>query len=462
MAQAVTVGSGDTMIGLLKQHRGLKDHEAYLWLDKLRKINPHISDLNAVYPQERVLLPDSPADTVSEAVIWQNAFNRIPPALIYNGKGNHTMYISLAGETIDEVARMMFADTPFFHLPLSTKRALLIHNNPFLRDHLTTNQVPPGTLLDVSPVRFSQMDHHFWNSQRPYITVAWDDLMDPTKQLVLYTGTDQALTLAELLKQLEQMGAAIGMEDAVTWTGYGVGGVSGYSASAQIALANAQTLAREIYAEAIAKFGEKAVLAKKSANLARMQQFLTTHPKYGQLMQSLRELPRHLLPKGRLVPAVNGGAANAAARHFRKTFSLPYDKWNSSRYLSTVGRQLNGKVSFFKGLGRHATWYVPAVIGIYNVATAPQEQKVKTVFEEGFGILAGALGTKLGVIAGIGIATVIGLGPFGWFVAVFICAGIAGMAFNAGGNWLGGKTYDFGNNVIGTIYHSPEQLLGAN
>lgn len=131
MAQAVTVISGDTITSLLKKHRGIKDHEVYSWLNMTHQLNPHISDLNNIFPNERVLLPDHPGDRAPDATIWQNAFERIPPALTHQCQGNHSMYLSAAGETIDEVARMMFADTSYFHLPHSTKRALLIHNNPF-------------------------------------------------------------------------------------------------------------------------------------------------------------------------------------------------------------------------------------------------------------------------------------------------------------------------------------------
>jgi len=209
------------------------------------------------------------------------------------------------------------------------------------------------------------------------------------------------------------------------------------------------------------------VHAKNSASLAHIQRFLATHPKYGQLIQALKELPKHLLPKGRLVPVVNSGVANAAARHFRKTFSLPYDKWNSSKYYSTIGRQLNGKISYFKGLGKHATWYIPAAIGIYNVATAPQEQKVKTLFEQGFSVLGGYFGTLLGAqvisVGAIGVLSLCGLclGPLGIFVVVFLCAAAGGIAGSMGGEFFGGLTYDFGKDVHGRVFHTPEELFGV-
>lgn len=74
-------------------------------------------------------------------------------------------------------------------------------------------------------------------------------------------------------------------------------------------------------------------------------------------------------------------------------------------------------------MGRHATWYIPAAFGIYNVVQAPSELKMRALFAEGFSVLGGASGTYLGSLAGVGIATILGLGPFGLFVAVFVCAG---------------------------------------
>lgn len=314
MTQRVTVNSGDTVTQLLKRKRGLKDHEVISWLPKVRRINPHISNLNLIHPQEKVLLPERLEETVSDAVIWQNAFEHIPPALSRNGQ---TMHLCIGAESIDDVAKSMFADTPNFHIKHSAKRALLIHNNPFLLTYLSTNLIPPGTMVDITPKRFSHMDHHFWNSQRPHITVAWDQLHETSKQVVQ---------------------------------------------------------------------------SKNRTNLVKMQQFLTGHPKYQHLMQSLKELPKYLLPKGRLAPNPLSSSPNAAARHFRKEFCLPYDKWNSARYFSTIGRRLNGKVQMLKGVGRHATWYIPAAFGLYNVVQAPAEMKMRTLFEEGFGVLGGAVG----------------------------------------------------------------------
>ena len=469
MAQAITVNPGDTVAQLLKRKRGLKEQEVLLWLPKVRRINPHISNLDLIHPREKVLLPDHLDETVSDITIWQNAFGHIPPALSHNGHGGQLMHLCSGAESIDDVARSMFADTPFFHLPHSAKRALLIHNNPFLLSHLNTNMVPPRTLVDITPKRFSDMDHHFWNSQRPYITVAWDQLHKTSKQVVRDAGTEGGFALAGLVKHLKEVGAGVGMDDTVQFAGYGVAGVSGYAASGQMAIGNTQALARELYEEAIAKFGRQVVQSKNKTNLVKMQRFLTGHPKYRQLMQSLKELPEHLLPKGRRVPNPLSASPNATARHFRKAFSLPYDKWNSSRYFSTIGRQLNGKVRLLKGVGRHATWYIPAAFGIYNVVQAPAELRIRALFEEGFGVVGGAFGTMIGsnmVATGvIGVLALCGLciGPFGLCVIVFLCASAGGILGMEAAKNFGAEIYDYGAkfNHDKLFYSSEEFLMEA-
>lgn len=280
-------------------------------------------------------------------------------------------------------------------------------------------------------------------------------------------GPEPATTAARVVEYLKTQGASVGLDDVVKTTGYGLAGVSGHAAAGTMALANVNALARELYNEAIEKFGSKIVHSKSTNHMAKMQNFLKGHPKYAKLMRHMQELPKHLLPKG--IPLIPERIRShvSAARHFRKHIALPFKKWNnSSRYVNSVAKQLNGRLSFFKRAGKFGTWYIPATLGIISVATAPPELKMRTVFEEGFGILGGALGTWFGgtaVAAGaIGLFTLCGLclGPFGLFITVFICASVGGVIgmeiFKKGGAAI----YDFGTQLDNDrIYHSPDQLL---
>jgi hypothetical protein len=275
-------------------------------------------------------------------------------------------------------------------------------------------------------------------------------------------GPEPTFSMAQIVEQLKSYGASVGADKAITAAGYGIAGLSGHAESGAMAVKSVNSLARDLYKEAVEKFGKKVVHSKKANNLARMQNFLKGHPKYGQLMQHLKTLPRHLLPKGNFMPP-NINMNVAAARNFRKHVSLPLKKWNNStRYVNSMAKQLNGRISLFKGIGRYATWYVPAVLGVVSVAAAPPELKMRRLFEQGFGILGGAIGTKAGGALGGFIAiTVLGLGPFGWFVAVFVGASLAGIAGMELFNWGGGRIYDAGENQGGRIYHSFDELVRA-
>ena len=130
--------------------------------------------------------------------------------------------------------------------------------------------------------------------------------------------------------------------------------------------------------------------------------------------------------------------------------------------MAPIARQLNGRVGFFRALGKHATWYVPAVIGAYNFYDASPEMRMRTLFEEGFGLVGGYAGTLFGAnVIGLGVVAFLGLGPLGAFVAVFICATAFGMAGNALFKWGGGQVYDSGAAFGDLIFHSADELVEA-
>jgi hypothetical protein len=93
----------------------------------MRKINPHISNPDRIYPGEKVLIPETLHELVPENTIWQNAFSRIPPSLESPDSGHAQLFLAFPGTTIDSIAENMFAKGRNSSLPLSTKRAILIH-----------------------------------------------------------------------------------------------------------------------------------------------------------------------------------------------------------------------------------------------------------------------------------------------------------------------------------------------
>jgi hypothetical protein len=131
--------------------------------------------------------------------------------------------------------------------------------------------------------------------------------------------------------------------------------------------------------------------------------------------------------------------------------------------MKSIARQLNGRINLYKGAGHYATWYIPAVIGLYNVIDAPPEMRVRTIFEEGFAVVGGFFGTELGASLGGFIAiSALGLGPLGLFVTVFICATAGGIIGSGLSGWFGGRLYDAGERFGNHIYYSIDELIGAH
>jgi phage tail protein X len=158
MAQAVTVRHGDTITRILKENKALQQHEIHTWLSKLGRINPHISDLNRIYPGESILIPDTSSENVPRTQVWANAFSKIPRTLCMPYHGPTDIYFVQQGDTIDTVARYMFSSGVHHAMPASSKRALLIHNNPYLENHLSTNRLPANMLLNITPAKLGEME----------------------------------------------------------------------------------------------------------------------------------------------------------------------------------------------------------------------------------------------------------------------------------------------------------------
>ncbi|MEJ2662262.1 MAG: hypothetical protein P8Z73_16270 [Desulfobacteraceae bacterium] len=64
-------------------------------------------------------------------------------------------------------------------MSLSTKRAVLIHNNPELEQYLGTGRVPARMLVDITPLRLTHFDKAYWQGERSLYSSYLRD-MDPT------------------------------------------------------------------------------------------------------------------------------------------------------------------------------------------------------------------------------------------------------------------------------------------
>lgn len=459
MAQAVTVSHGDTLTGILENKRGLNAHEVHAWLLKLRPLNPHIGDLNRILPGERVLIPDSYHEIVSDTQVWQNAFKGIPRELEFPHNGNTQLFWTGLGVTIDSIAQRMFAGTCHQNLPLSTKRAVLIHNNPDLRQYLAKGRVPANLLVDITPLRLSKFDIHYWQGERSLYR-SYLDSMDPmTRDLFQDQGPQDAYVFSRLIEELKKMGAAVGLDGLL------ISSASGLATAGAANLAKINGLARQMFDDAALQLGRSAATSLKKANLARLAKFIKSHPNYPELMRQIKKVPQLVLPisKSKLLPPVAGNVnSRALARYFNKQYFQAFRRWPSGRYMKSIARQLNGRINLFQAAGRHATWYVPAVLGLYNVYDASPEMRVRTLFEEGFGVVGGFFGTELGAsLGGVIAISALGLGPLGLFVTVFLCATAGGIIGSGLLKWGSGKVYDESAILGGQIYHSIDELLGA-
>jgi len=465
MAEAVTVQFGDSLTKILKNRRGIRDHEVPAWLGKLRPMNPHISDLNRIFPGETVLIPDSYLEIVADAQVWQNAFSGIPRALEFPHNGHTQLFWTGPGVTIDSVAEGMFSGGRYQNMPLSTKRAVLIHNNPDLETFLDSGRLPANLLVDITPLRLSKFDIHYWQGQRQLYRSYLQGMDPTTRDMFQDQGPEKSTIISRMIDELKKAGSSVGKDDIVKGIGYGVGGWSGLAASGEMTVSGIHSLMQQMAADVVEKFGAKVAVSNKAAHLTRVAKFLKSHPNYPLVMRQTQEVPQLLLPLSRAnlmpPPAANVDAASLA-RWFRKGYFQSFRRLALGRYMGPIARQLNGRISMFKALGRHATWYIPAVIGLYNVFDAAPEVRMRTLFEEGFGVVGGAFGTKIGAAAGLGIVALLGLGPFGLFVAVFICATAGGIAGNELFKWGGGKVYDAGAEFSDHIFHSMDEFIGAH
>ena len=360
MAEAVTISHGDTLTKILKNRRGLKDHEVHGWLDKLRPLNPHISDLNRIFAGERVLIPDSYLETVPDTQVWQNAFQGIPRALEFPHTGRSHIFWTGEGVTIDSIARRMFEGTRHQNLSLSAKRAVLIHNNPDLVQYLAAGRLPANLMVDITPRRLSRFDIHDWQSERPLYQSYLQNMAPMTREMFQQVGPEDTYIMARLIDMLREEGASVGRQDIVRGVGYGVGGVSALAASAEMSVATIDALLQQMATDAVKQFGPKLAASKKGHHLVRMAKYLRSHPNYQQVMRQTRELPGVLLPASRarlLPPAGADIGAKALGRYFRKGYFQRIRRMPSGQYLGPIARQLNGRINMFKALGRHATWY---------------------------------------------------------------------------------------------------------
>jgi len=211
MAEVITVQPTDTISRILTTKRGLQAHQIHDWLTRLGPLNPHISNLDRIYPGERVLIPDSLHEIVTSDQIWQNAFSHIPPALEQSHVGHRELFFITPGFSLNSIADNMFAQSPHGNLSLSTRRAVLFHNNPALRLYPCAGALPGGMFLDITPRKLSTADIQSWSMDHNFFAGGLQDLV----AVFVCAGLKAGLLPQEAVKASQGIGhhRGIGMAD---------------------------------------------------------------------------------------------------------------------------------------------------------------------------------------------------------------------------------------------------------
>ena len=113
----------------------------------------------------------------------------------------------------------------------SNKRALLIHNNPYLENHLGTNRPPLNMLLNITPAKLSEMEKHHWQIEQTPLKMSLDEMEHQLRDMFEQSGPEPTLSMAQIVEQLKACGAAVGTDDVITTAAYGTAGVSGHAAA---------------------------------------------------------------------------------------------------------------------------------------------------------------------------------------------------------------------------------------
>jgi len=351
------------------------------------------------------------------------------------------------GESLKRLAAELVRENP----GISSEEMLeiLARNNSLVRD---LPELAPGSPLCVASKPLPEQALAQWRLGRDLGLLA----LTRDRELAMVAREEPALLepFARFRAHSQSEGWITGGRAAQV-LGYGATGMSAYAGVAKRQLDQMSVLARQLYDDVILHFRKQAggPFGVSRSQLPALERYLREHPLYRELRRSLDQLPAMLRNKL--------GAVDLRRRHFgnadffRRQFIVPGGVRNAGAHLSRVSNLLTGQIQRFGSLARGATWAIPAILGIYSTATAPEGQRLRTGLEESVGIVLGAMGTSFGGAAAAGavgiIASVVVL-P-GTVIFVGSCIGAA----------LGGYVgYDVGKSMTRSVYEWVESALGSS
>ena len=363
MANTVTVAANDNISKIIQQQRGVPPVEVHQWVNRVLNLNPHIGNPNRIYPNEKLLIPETLHEPVSDITIWRNALRHMPPQLALHPPMHYEIPVQviMPGDTIDQLSGHAFADSRYCHVPESVKRAVFLHNNPRLQRCIGGIPLPGGTLANMTPFMLPNHEVHQWETQHPIFKVEFDQLRPEVKSVYTTIGPTSTYLLGKTVLKAKSQGAAVGLNDIVS------GMASGYVGASTMAIGQTTTLMQDLTNEAVKKLGKGVACSNKAVNLRKVEQFLRNNPKYPQLMQHLKALPKHVIPETDIGHAIaTTKSPYASARLMRQQVFMPTLKPNGTKYMGTIKSALNssGRIVRIASRGMVA---VPIVMGVCDV-----------------------------------------------------------------------------------------------
>ncbi len=348
------------------------------------------------------------------------------------------------------------------------KRAIFLSNNPRLQNCVRFIPLPAGSLANMTPFMLPAHEVQQWAATNHIFKVQFDQLRPEVQEIYTTLGPTSTHAVSQTALRAKSEGAAVGMDDGVRVTGYKIGMVdvassalSGYVSAAGMTTGKISALLNEITVDAVRQFGPGVVCSNKAVNLSRVQKFIRAHPKYAQMMRCLEQMPGELLPEVNVAETLaTTKAPYTTARFFRKQIFMPSLKPYAANSMGTIKSALNSSGKVIR-IALRGTCVVPIVLGVANVADAPPELRMQTLFEQGLAVVGGFAGSYLGSIGGVTIAAFLCLGPLGLFVSIFLCTTVTGFGFGKLGEIAGSKLYAATENYDGRYFLSLQEVLGA-
>ena len=233
--------------------------------------------------------------------------------------------------------------------------------------------------------------------------------------------------------------------------GFGSTGVSAVSGVLQRELQGIAQLADRVYSDVMVRFSaSRSPFGVSNAERGALERMLKSHPEYGQLRKALDALPKFVQRRLGNIHMPSSPLPNAD--FFRRQFVVPKGV-RPGVYLGRVANRLGGQVLRAGSYARRATWYVPAILGVYNTLTAPQGKKLRTGAGETVGVVLGAGGSAVGGVVGAAAAGLVsGL--------IVVPGGVVVVAAVAGAAVGGYVMYEFGKSVGHSLYDTLSETIG--